>query len=273
MKRLFFASISSAAVLVVTGCTAASGPTFNAYSVDSNNAARIYRAECHGLFEGASTCMDVARRICGDKPVQVIDKMDVVRTADDRRSDSRVLHFKCGEVLSNKAPADIGAVVAQTATLESFSLESDTLFPFGKSSREAMLPAAKARLDEIAARIRQHEHVSAITVVGHTDRLGPESINGPLSLARANTVRLSRGTRVGRQHCSREGRRLERTANALRGARRARIDCVSARGSLCVDHRGGAQVMRADVESQHVLHRRLRGHAVRQMTDEHRSRG
>uniref|UniRef100_E1T4Z2 OmpA/MotB domain protein n=1 Tax=Burkholderia sp. (strain CCGE1003) TaxID=640512 RepID=E1T4Z2_BURSG len=189
MKRLFFASISSAAVLVVTGCTAASGPTFNAYSVDSNNAARIYRAECHGLFEGASTCMDVARRICGDKPVQVIDKMDVVRTADDRRSDSRVLHFKCGEVLSNKAPADIGAVVAQTATLESFSLESDTLFPFGKSSRESMLPAAKARLDEIAARIRQHEHVSAITVVGHTDRLGPESINGPLSLARANTVR------------------------------------------------------------------------------------
>ena len=52
-----------------------------------------------------------------------------------------------------------------------------------------MLPAAKARLDEIAARIRQHEHVSAVTVVGHTDRLGPESINGPLSLARANTVR------------------------------------------------------------------------------------
>ncbi|CAB3741799.1 OmpA family protein [Paraburkholderia rhynchosiae] len=52
-----------------------------------------------------------------------------------------------------------------------------------------MLPAAKAELDWIAERIRKHGRVSAITVVGHTDRLGPESINGPLSLARADTVR------------------------------------------------------------------------------------
>jgi OOP family OmpA-OmpF porin len=189
MKRLFFASLLSAAVLVVTGCTAGSGPTFNAYSVDRSDGARIYRAECHGLFEGASTCMDVARRICGDKPVHPIDKIDVVRAADDQRSDPRVLHFECGEALSNKAAAETGAVAAQATTLENFSLESDALFPFGKSSPESMLPAAKARLDEIAERIRQHEQVSAITVVGHTDRLGPESINGPLSLARANTVR------------------------------------------------------------------------------------
>lgn len=189
MNRLFFASLLSAAVLLVTGCTAASGPTFNAYSVDSNNSARTYRAECHGLFESASTCMDVARRICGDKPVQPIDKIDVVRAADDTRSDPRVLLFNCGQEVSSKTPAETGAVAADPTTLEDFALESDALFPFGKSAPESMLPSARAKLDEIAARIRQHEQVSAITVVGHTDRLGPESLNAPLSQARANTVR------------------------------------------------------------------------------------
>jgi outer membrane protein OmpA-like peptidoglycan-associated protein len=189
MNRLFFASLFSSAVLVMSGCTAASGPTFNAYSVDSNNGVRTYRAECHGLFESASTCMDVAQRICGDKGVQPIDKIDRVRAADDTRSDPRILLFKCGPEAGNNAAADTGAVAAQAPTLESFALESDALFPFGKSAADTMLPSAKAQLDEIAARIRKHEQVSAIAVVGHTDRLGPESLNGPLSLARANTVR------------------------------------------------------------------------------------
>ncbi|WP_232231862.1 hypothetical protein [Burkholderia sp. WSM2230] len=103
MNRLFFASLFSTAVLVVTGCTAASGPTFNAHSVDSSNGARTYRAECHGLFESASTCMDVARRICGDKTVQPIDKIDMVRAADDKRNDPRVLLFKCAEEASGTA--------------------------------------------------------------------------------------------------------------------------------------------------------------------------
>ncbi|WP_245763543.1 OmpA family protein [Paraburkholderia diazotrophica] len=189
MNRLFFASLLSTAVLVVTGCTAASGPTFNAYSVDASNGVRTYRAECHGLFESASTCMDVAQRICGDKAVQAIDRIDRVRAADDNRNDPRVLLFSCGQQSGSLASAGTGAVAGEGTTLENFALQNDALFPFGKSTPESMLPPAKAELDEIAARIHKHEQVSAITVVGHTDRLGPESINEPLSLARANTVR------------------------------------------------------------------------------------
>ncbi|HEY2022603.1 OmpA family protein [Paraburkholderia sp.] len=189
MNRVFFASLFSTALLVMTGCTAASGPTFNAYSVDSSSGVRTYRAECHGLFESASTCMDVAQRICGDKEVQPIDKIDRVRAADDNRSDPRILLFKCSQQASNNAPADTGADASEEPTLESFALESDALFPFGESAAETMLPSARTELDEIAARIRKHEQVSAITVVGHADRLGAESLNGPLSVARANTVR------------------------------------------------------------------------------------
>ena len=43
-------------------------------------------------------CMDVAKRICGDKGVQPIDKIDRVRAADDNRSDPRILLFKCAPI-------------------------------------------------------------------------------------------------------------------------------------------------------------------------------
>ncbi|WP_343657901.1 hypothetical protein [Paraburkholderia caribensis] len=76
MNRLFFASVFCTSVLAVTGCTAGSGPTFNAYAVDASDGFRTYRAECHGLFESAATCMKVAQRICGDKVVQPIDRID-----------------------------------------------------------------------------------------------------------------------------------------------------------------------------------------------------
>ncbi|HEX7908750.1 MAG TPA: OmpA family protein [Paraburkholderia sp.] len=189
MNRLFFASFFCAVALAVTGCTAGSGPTFNAYSVDASNGVRTYRAECHGLFESASTCMKVAQRICGDKAVQPIDRIDQVRAADDNRNDPRVLLFRCGQDASADTPAKPAPVAAKATTIEDFTVQTDALFPFDKSAPESMLPTAKAELDQIAERISKHEQVSAITVVGHTDRLGPESINGPLSLARANTVR------------------------------------------------------------------------------------
>ena len=85
-------------------------------------------------------------------------------------------------------------------------MQADALFPFDKSAPESMLPDARAQLDRIAERIRKHEQVSAITIVGHTDRLGPESINGPLSLARANTVRAYLVAHGLEEHHSRERR-------------------------------------------------------------------
>jgi OmpA-OmpF porin, OOP family len=189
MNRLFFVSLFCTAVVAVTGCTAGSGPTFNAYSVDASDAVRTYRAECHGLLESSATCMKVAQRICGDKPVQPIDRIDRVRAADDSRNDPRVLLFSCSQNADSKTSAGPGSTAGDSATIEDFTMQSDAIFPFDQSSTDSMLPAAKAELDRIAARILAHDQVSAIVVVGHTERLGAQSVNGPLSLARANTVR------------------------------------------------------------------------------------
>jgi outer membrane protein OmpA-like peptidoglycan-associated protein len=80
-------------------------------------------------------------------------------------------------------------VEPNAATIEQFSLESDALFAFGKSNIDAMLPAGRVELDKAIARIKSHKEVTEITVVGHTDRIGPASVNQPLSLARADSIR------------------------------------------------------------------------------------
>ncbi|MCP3723963.1 OmpA family protein [Paraburkholderia sp. CNPSo 3272] len=121
--------------------------------------------------------------------MQPIDRIDRARAADDKRSDPRVLLFTCSQEASSNTSTETGAVEQEATMLENFAVGSDALFPFGKSAADTMSPSAKAELDAIAQRIPQHEQVNTITVVGHADRLGPESLNGALSLARANTVR------------------------------------------------------------------------------------
>lgn len=106
MNRLFLASFFTTGVLLVSGCTAASGPSFNAYSVDASNGVRTYRAECHGLLESAATCTKVAQHICGDKSVQPIERIDRVREADDNRNDPRVLLFSCAQASDSKTSAE-----------------------------------------------------------------------------------------------------------------------------------------------------------------------
>lgn len=75
------------------------------------------------------------------------------------------------------------------ATVDEFSLQTDALFAFGKSDIAALQPEGRKALDGAVARIGQHQAVSDVTVVGHTDRIGSAAVNQRLSLARANTVR------------------------------------------------------------------------------------
>ncbi len=227
MKRLFFAGLFSAGVLAVTGCTSSSGPMFNAYSVNMANGVQIYKVECGGLFESSKTCMKVAQRICGDKGVHPIEKTDLVRAADDTRSDPRHLLFRCGTDTAAVAPVETKK--SEPVTIEDFTLQSDALFPFDKSSAGSMLPAGKTELDGIAERIRQHDGVTSIDVVGHTDRLGPASINGPLSVARANTVRtylIDRGLDGNLIHATGVGSSEPRTNCPEGGESRALIACL-----------------------------------------------
>lgn len=95
----------------------------------------------------------------------------------------------CADFVQPTAAKALASKEAQTPTLEHFTLASDVLFAFGKSSLGSMLPAGKASLDKAIRRIKRHRDVTEIRVVGHTDRIGPASENEPLSLARAESVR------------------------------------------------------------------------------------
>ncbi|QEY25003.1 outer membrane protein assembly factor BamE [Neisseria animalis] len=72
---------------------------------------------------------------------------------------------------------------------QSLNLGADALFAFDKSGPNDMLPAGYAKLDRFAEDIKRFERVSAIRIIGYTDRKGSDSYNNALSQRRAETVR------------------------------------------------------------------------------------
>ncbi|MBR8221624.1 OmpA family protein [Burkholderia ambifaria] len=95
----------------------------------------------------------------------------------------------CADFVRAPSATPVAAAEPPVSTLEQFTLQSDALFAFGKSSLDSMLPAGKAQLDDAIERIKRHKEITRIVVVGHTDRIGPSTVNEPLSRARAQTVR------------------------------------------------------------------------------------
>lgn len=70
------------------------------------------------------------------------------------------------------------------------TLNTDGLFRFDGASLADLLPAGRARVEHLAAELRDNFSVlQPIVVTGHTDRLGGDAYNDALSLERANTVR------------------------------------------------------------------------------------
>lgn len=69
------------------------------------------------------------------------------------------------------------------------NLTSDTLFKFNGSSSNDLLPAGRAKLDEIAQGLKaRYVSIQHIELVGHTDRLGQAQYNYNLGMKRAKTV-------------------------------------------------------------------------------------
>ncbi|KAB0643953.1 OmpA family protein [Burkholderia latens] len=93
---------------------------------------------------------------------------------------------QCADFVRDTAPA---AAAARPAPLQQFTIESEALFPFAKSSADSMLPGGRAALDAAIAKIRAEAGMTNIDVIGHTDRIGSEAGNRALSLARAETVK------------------------------------------------------------------------------------
>jgi outer membrane protein OmpA-like peptidoglycan-associated protein len=90
----------------------------------------------------------------------------------------------CADLLAEAAPP----AVAQPVKERTFNLSADALFEFGRYGESDMLPKGRSELDAIAKELENAEKM-AITVVGHTDRIGSDASNQLLSERRAQTVR------------------------------------------------------------------------------------
>lgn len=83
------------------------------------------------------------------------------------------------------APVAVAPVVVLVPLVQRYSLSSDMLFGFGKST---LLPSGEAKLDEIVFKLRQ-VNIDSITDTGHADRIGSREINQKISVARAESVK------------------------------------------------------------------------------------
>ncbi|MFL9948422.1 OmpA family protein [Paraburkholderia agricolaris] len=172
--------------------------------------------------------MKVAERICHGEPVRPVQKVGRLLPDSDQSDVTRRLTFACGDAPDTPVAAASPPAAAEPPTVAQFVLQSDALFAFGQSSRASMLPGGAASLDEVIARIKQRSGVQAISVVGHTDRLGPETVNQPLSLARAQTIReymIDHGLNGGLIHATGVGSR-DSTTQCQDGGSRAVIACL-----------------------------------------------
>ena len=78
------------------------------------------------------------------------------------------------------------ATVKQEARGVVITLSGEVLFASGKAE---LLPAAQAKLNEVASALTQQNPSATIVVEGHTDRRGSEALNLDLSARRAEAVR------------------------------------------------------------------------------------
>lgn len=87
------------------------------------------------------------------------------------------------------APVPAPAPVVTERVIERLVLATDAVFEFDRSGLNDIGAAGRARLDVLANRAKGLQGIERIVLVGHTDRLGSDAHNQPLSLQRATAVR------------------------------------------------------------------------------------
>jgi outer membrane protein OmpA-like peptidoglycan-associated protein len=110
----------------------------------------------------------------------------------DKENLSERLSWKGEDCQNFMYPAATNTIIQQVAQpqTEIFNLSADALFKFDGSTLNDLLPKGRNELNNLAAKINMvYSDVSRIHLTGHTDRLGNESYNAQLGLARAKTVR------------------------------------------------------------------------------------
>ena len=107
-------------------------------------------------------------------------------------------HMQEQKAAMEQATAGTGIGVTQTADNElKLDIPSDVSFDSG---RYDVKPALHAVLDRFATTLNQHP-VTQVRIVGHTDNVGSDAVNNPLSVNRAASTRdylASRGVAASR---------------------------------------------------------------------------
>lgn len=119
--------------------------------------------------------------------------------------------------------APVGAVEPCKPTFETVTLSAEKLFGFDKSGLQA---GAKPILDDVVAKLKEHEEFKLVMVTGHTDRIGSEAYNQKLSEQRAKEVKdylVSQGV---------DASRLQATG---KGESEPVVDCKGIRGKQLVE--------------------------------------
>ena len=111
-------------------------------------------------------------------------------------------------------------------TYEKITLAAGALFKHGQSAIDQMLPAGRAQLDELVAKLKELKGVDRLLITGHADKTnssGDPAFNDKLSLARASTVR---------SYLTVKGADMSRTEVASKGDREpVKTDCPVPQGS------------------------------------------
>ena len=98
-------------------------------------------------------------------------------------------------------PADaVCPPVKPSADAQRYTIGADALFAFDKSGAGDINAEGRRKLDEFADKVKTFDHLKAIRITGHTDRLGGSAYNQRLSQERAETVRsylIGRGVSAG----------------------------------------------------------------------------
>jgi len=121
------------------------------------------------------------------------------------------------------AAAPSTTVVVMAPVIQKYSMSSDALFGFGKST---LRPEGKAKLDELISSLKSVD-IDTILSTGHADRIGSPELNQRLSMQRAETVKaymVSNGVQAYRNSAVGMGESQPVTnANDCRGATSPKI--------------------------------------------------
>ncbi len=121
-------------------------------------------------------------------------------------------------VVKVPAPVDLAKPVCKPV-LKTITIQSEALFEF---DRNTIKGKNNQVLDEVAAKIKEHNDIEFILVTGHTDKIGSDQYNQKLSERRADAVK---------KYLASHGIKDVRIKSVGKGESESVVDCAGVKGS------------------------------------------